>query len=67
MSRAVPVYESMPGWSEDISGCTALDQLPQACLNYIARIEELVGVKVGLLSVGPARKETILIDPLFKR
>lgn len=67
MSRAEPVYEVMPGWDEDISQCTSRDQLPQACLDYIDRIEELVGVKVGLLSVGAARKATIFIDPLFKR
>jgi adenylosuccinate synthase len=67
MSKAEPIYESMPGWKEDISGCTSREELPQACLDYVARIEELVGVNVGLLSVGAARKATILIDPLFRR
>ena len=67
MSRAEPVYESLPGWSEDISECTEVNQLPKNCRDYIKRIEELVGVKVGLLSLGPARKSTILLDPLFKR
>lgn len=67
MAKAEPIYESMPGWKEDISGCTSREELPQACLDYVARIEELVGVNVGLLSVGAARKATILIDPLFRR
>ena len=67
MSRAVPVYETLPGWSEDISECTSKDQLPENCKRYIARIEELIGVKVGLLSLGPARRSTILLDPLFTR
>jgi adenylosuccinate synthase len=67
MAKAEPIYECVPGWSEDISQCTSREELPQACLDYIARIEELVGVNVGLLSVGAARKATILIDPLFKR
>ncbi|MEC7240327.1 MAG: adenylosuccinate synthase [Myxococcota bacterium] len=67
MSRAVPVYETLPGWSEDISACTSKEELPENCKRYIARIEELIGLKVGLLSLGPARKSTILLDPLFTR
>ncbi|MCE0493988.1 adenylosuccinate synthase [Vibrio salinus] len=56
----IPVYETMPGWSEVTFGVTSLDQLPQAALNYIKRIEELTGVPVDIISTGPDRKETII-------
>jgi adenylosuccinate synthase len=60
MAHVKPVYESMPGWKEDITTARSYDDLPQAAQNYIARIEELSGVKVGIVSVGPDRAETIV-------
>ena len=62
-----PEYESVPGWSEDIQHCRSMSELPAACLKYVARIEELVGVPVELVSVGPGRSETILRGDLFTR
>ncbi|MGB5953534.1 MAG: adenylosuccinate synthase [Ornithinimicrobium sp.] len=57
--HAVPVYEDMPGWSEDISGCRVFSDLPQAAQDYIIRLEELVGARISAIGVGPARDQTI--------
>lgn len=59
LSRVIPVYETLPGWQEDISACTHWEQLPTTTRNYVARVEELLGVKAGLISVGPDRNQTI--------
>ncbi len=61
-----PIYEYMPGWSEPLEQARSFDELPEACRNYIARIEELVGVPVELASVGPGRSETMMRGQLFK-
>ncbi|ODP98953.1 MULTISPECIES: adenylosuccinate synthase [Salinivibrio] len=55
-----PIYESMPGWSENTFGVKSLDELPQAALDYIKRIEELTGVPIDIISTGPDRNETII-------
>jgi adenylosuccinate synthase len=60
MARVTPVYESMPGWSDDITGCRTFDELPQAAKNYIARIEEVLETPVDIVSVGPDREQTII-------
>ena len=49
----------MPGFDEDISACKSFDELPQTVRNYVLRIEELVGVKISWVSVGPDREQTI--------
>ena len=56
---AKPVFEEVPGWQEDISGCTSFDELPKAAKDYIDLIEQLSGVKVSLVAVGPDREQTI--------
>ncbi|HGO5853796.1 TPA: adenylosuccinate synthase [Mannheimia haemolytica] len=59
-----PIYETMPGWSENTFRVTKREDLPQAALDYIKRIEELVGVPVDILSTGPDRVETMILrDP----
>jgi adenylosuccinate synthase len=57
--KAEPIYEDHEGWKEDIRGAKRLEDLPQAARNYIARIEELGGLKFSLISVGPKRDQTI--------
>ncbi len=57
---SIPVYEEMPGWSESTVGARSLVELPQAALDYIARIEVLVGVPIDIVSTGPDRVETIV-------
>jgi len=58
MAHVTPVYETMPGWDEDITGARSWDELPENAVNYLRRIEELTGVKVGIVSVGPDRAQT---------
>ncbi|MDH3540226.1 MAG: adenylosuccinate synthase [Acidimicrobiia bacterium] len=54
-----PVYEDLPGWKVDISKTTSFDGLPPAALNYISRVEEIAGVPVSMISVGPQRAATL--------
>jgi len=59
------VIEEMPGWSGSTAGITEYEQLPENAKAYIARIEQLVGVKVTILSTGPDRNETIILESPF--
>ncbi|MHA2939265.1 adenylosuccinate synthase [Vibrio sp. RC27] len=55
-----PIYETVPGWTESTFGATTLEQLPQAALDYVKRIEELTGTPIDVISTGPDRIETII-------
>jgi adenylosuccinate synthase len=55
----------MPGWSENTFGAKELATLPAAAVNYIRRIEELVGAPVDIISTGPDRVETIVLRHPF--
>ncbi len=55
------VYEEMPGWTESTIGVRNKDELPQNALNYLQRLEEVVGVPVDIISTGPERDETIVL------
>jgi adenylosuccinate synthase len=55
-----PVYEKLPGWTEDIMGVRTLQNLPAAAREYVAQIEEWVGLPVTFISVGPERDQSIL-------
>jgi adenylosuccinate synthase len=59
LRRCVPVYETLSGWNDLVDDVRAEDDFPPLALAYVRRIEELVGVPVGILSVGPDRKQTI--------
>jgi adenylosuccinate synthase len=59
------VIEDMPGWEGITAGVTDFDQLPENAKAYIKRIEELVGVKITILSTGPDRDETIILEHPF--
>ncbi len=59
LAAVTPIYESHPGWQEDISGVRHWDDLPEAAQRYIERIELLTGVCVGLVSVGPDREQNL--------
>ncbi|EPR36279.1 Adenylosuccinate synthetase [Alkalidesulfovibrio alkalitolerans DSM 16529] len=60
LAGVTPVYETLPGWSEDITAARSMDELPAAARAYIERIEELLGVPASIVSVGPGREQTIL-------
>ncbi len=59
LRRCQPVYETIPGWREPVDDLRHEDQFPAGAMAYVRRIEELVGVQVGVLSVGPDRSQTI--------
>jgi len=59
--KVTPVYEEMPGWSDNTYGVTTFAGLPQAAKNYIQRLEHLTGVPVDIVSTGPDRNETIVL------
>lgn len=61
----VPVYETMPGWSETTFGTQSMDDLPANAIAYIKRLEELVGAPVDIVSTGPDRVETIVLRHPF--
>jgi len=65
-ARCVPVYETMPGWTENTVGAKSLAELPPAARAYILRIEELVGVPIDMVSTGPDREETIVLRHPFE-
>ncbi|WP_028851843.1 adenylosuccinate synthase [Thermocrispum municipale] len=58
--HAVPIYEEMPGWQEDISGCRTFEDLPANAQRYVERIEELSMARVSAIGVGPGREQTIV-------
>ena len=59
--RCEPVYEELPGWKQDITGCTSWEQLPENCKAYVKRFGEVIGCPVGSVGVGPDREETITV------
>jgi len=61
LEQCQPVYETIPGWAEDITAARRLTDLPAAARRYIDRIAELVGLPVSVVSIGPDRDQTIRI------
>lgn len=60
-----PIFETLPGWSEDISGIRKIEDLPENARNYLNRIEELIETPIAIVSIGPGREETIVIKNPF--
>ena len=65
LQRCTPIYETLPGWSEDITGVRHLDDLPETAKNYVRRVSELVGVKISTFSVGPGRDQTNVLESVW--
>lgn len=63
LRRAQPVYESLPGWQEEITACRTYEQLPTNARAYLKRVSELIKQPVGMVSVGPERDQTIIVPP----
>ncbi len=59
LEKAEPIFETLPGWKTDLSSLRRKDQLPQAALDYISFLQNALGVRFSLASVGPAREEMI--------
>jgi adenylosuccinate synthase len=66
MEKAKPVYEDMPGWKQDIRDARSLEELPRNTIRYVKRLEALVGVPFSLVSVGPQRQQSIVIENPFE-
>ena len=59
LERAVPVYETLPGWQEDVTGIRRMEDLPPNAQAYVARIAELCQVRIQMVSVGPEREQIV--------
>ncbi len=65
LAQCRPIYEDLPGWQEDISDARSIDQLPGQARAYLQRIEEITGVPLSIISVGPGREQTITVKEPF--
>ena len=65
LAECKPIYETLPGWSEDISIIKKIDDLPQNVKNYLKRVEKLIETKVSIVSVSPERDATIVLKNPF--
>lgn len=65
LSACKPVYETLPGWTEDISNIRKVEDLPENARSYLNRIEELTEIPIHIVSVGQGREETIVINNPF--
>jgi len=66
LERCQPVYETLPGWTEQLGGARDWDGLPARVRAYVDRIAELTGVKIAVVSVGADRDETIVLENPFR-
>jgi adenylosuccinate synthase len=66
LASCEPVYESMPGWSAPTAGVRRFDQLPAEARKYIARLEEVSGVRAAIVSTGSERDDTIVRDEVLQ-
>ena len=62
LAKAKPIYEKMPGWDENISNISSFKELPENAKKYVERLEELIGVPICIVSVGPKRSQTMILE-----
>ncbi|MCH7906216.1 MAG: adenylosuccinate synthase [Chloroflexi bacterium] len=67
LSRSKPIYEELPGWSGSTAGITRPEDVPANAMSYIRFIEDLLGVKASIISSGPRREETVVLDDIIPR
>ena len=65
LSECEPVYEEMPGWTEDITGVKKLDELPDNARHYVERVAQLTGIPLSIFAVGPDRSQTNVIHSVY--
>ncbi|GAA2017373.1 adenylosuccinate synthase [Nakamurella flavida] len=63
--HATPIYEELPGWFEDISGCRTFDELPANAQSYVRYLEEISGARISSIGVGPGRDQTIVLHDVL--
>ena len=66
LGECEPVYEELAGWSEDITKCKSLDDLPENARHYLERISQLTGVPISIFSVGPDRTQTNIVSSVWR-
>jgi len=64
-NACTPNYITVPGWKEDITQVKSFDELPEHTKNYLNKLSELVGVELGIFSVGPDRNQTIMVKNIL--
>ena len=65
LGQVEPIYEELPGWQTPTSGIRRFAELPEAAQAYLARLCQLVGARLGIVSVGPERDQTIMVAEVF--
>ncbi|HEV7205523.1 MAG TPA: adenylosuccinate synthase [Jatrophihabitans sp.] len=65
--RAIPIYETFPGWTEDISQARTFDDLPRNARDYVTALEQMIKAPISAIGVGPGRDETIAVRDLLDR
>lgn len=64
-ARCKPIYKTMPGWKKPTSECRSLEELPKEALDYLKFLAELMNVPIAIVSLGPGREQTIIVeDPI---
>ncbi len=66
LAKCEPVYEELPGWTEDITGVRSLDELPENARKYVERVSELTGIQLSMFSVGPDRNQTNIVRNVYE-
>jgi len=67
LEKCQPIYEELDGWQESISGIRNFEKLPVGAHNYMSRLEDLLSCPISLVSVGPDRRQIILVKDFFTR
>ncbi|KKK68664.1 hypothetical protein LCGC14_2941770, partial [marine sediment metagenome] len=62
LRRVKPIYETLPGWQEEITEIRRMEDLPENAKNYLERISQFIGRPVEVVSIGPERSQTIFIQ-----
>ncbi|MBM7648160.1 adenylosuccinate synthase [Bacillus ectoiniformans] len=65
LAECEPVYEELPGWTEDITGCKSLSELPDNARHYLERVSQLTGIPLSIFSVGPDRNQTNVVRSVW--
>ncbi|QQM95997.1 adenylosuccinate synthase [Staphylococcus pseudintermedius] len=65
LKRCEPIFETLPGWTEDITGVRTMEELPDNARRYLERISELCNVHISIFSVGPDRNQTNVVEKLW--
>ena len=67
VAKLEPVYEEMPGWQQSTAGAKTFDALPANAQAYVRRLESLVETSIDIISTGPDREETIVLNDVISR